>query len=554
MRIVHFPELDSDCSGSDGKSLLHALGIAVSRSLIVRSHEKCLYSEMQDMRKQNDRLTAIFQDMHFCMPPQSWNGSSGATDTISLMVENMRNVQRRRDADWLVLSKGSCVTRMNGRLLSKLVDQSDWDVLFLNVSQDLLGYREKSINGEKHALVGFCRYYEDGMARMPIPKRWPHHLVIRPECLSRGLFTKEWHASLETFINEVEARGMRLAAYNIAGRVSDLMQENGLLETITGECGEGDSTGLVNRFSEERHFAGPVLCEEKEALEGDAIVLGPTVIADKVKIGHAAVVQRCFLAGGAEVPDNTYIANRVVMGDAEACSLSADAIIEKSCQPWDHSFVPDRERYRNWSRFAYANFAKRLFDLIFASLVLIIFLPVAPIIAILIKLDSKGPVFYQACRQGRFGATFGCLKFRSMRTGADTMQDGLRGINEVDGPQFKMADDPRISRVGRFLRETYLDEIPQFINVFLGQMSVVGPRPSPANENTLCPWWRDTRLSISPGVTGLWQVMRTREVGRDFQEWIRYDTEYVERLSLKMDLWIIYRTLASMVGKFAEQF
>lgn len=134
------------------------------------------------------------------------------------------------------------------------------------------------------------------------------------------------------------------------------------------------------------------------------------------------------------------------------------------------------------------------------------------------------------------------------------MQDGLRDINEVDGPQFKMADDPRISRVGRFLRETYLDEIPQFVNVLLGQMSVVGPRPSPEQENTLCPWWRDARLSVRPGVTGMWQVMRTREAGKDFNEWIQYDVEYVEKLSLKMDLWIIYKTFTSMMSRFAEQF
>jgi lipopolysaccharide/colanic/teichoic acid biosynthesis glycosyltransferase len=141
-----------------------------------------------------------------------------------------------------------------------------------------------------------------------------------------------------------------------------------------------------------------------------------------------------------------------------------------------------------------------------------------------------------------------------MRAGADQIQEKLRTVSEVDGPQFKIADDPRITTVGRFLRDTYLDEIPQFYNVLLGQMSVVGPRPSPRSENVLCPLWRDARLSVRPGVTGLWQVNRTREPMLDFQEWIQYDTEYIRRLSWRLDLSICLRTFLQMVGKFTEKF
>jgi lipopolysaccharide/colanic/teichoic acid biosynthesis glycosyltransferase len=108
--------------------------------------------------------------------------------------------------------------------------------------------------------------------------------------------------------------------------------------------------------------------------------------------------------------------------------------------------------------------------------------------------------------------------------------------------------------VGRFLRETYLDEIPQFFNVLCGQMSVVGPRPSPEVENTLCPSWRDARLSVRPGITGLWQVHRTREPQRDFQEWILYDTRYVRDFSFGLDLWICWRTFRRMIESFLSQF
>ncbi len=141
-----------------------------------------------------------------------------------------------------------------------------------------------------------------------------------------------------------------------------------------------------------------------------------------------------------------------------------------------------------------------------------------------------------------------------MHVGAGEIQERLRVISQVDGPQFKIAEDPRISTAGRFLRDTFLDEIPQFLNVLLGQMSVIGPRPSPESENTLCPWWRDARLSVRPGITGLWQVCRTRQPGKDFQEWIHYDTEYVRNLSLRMDLWIFWQTVKKIARDFVHQF
>jgi lipopolysaccharide/colanic/teichoic acid biosynthesis glycosyltransferase len=124
----------------------------------------------------------------------------------------------------------------------------------------------------------------------------------------------------------------------------------------------------------------------------------------------------------------------------------------------------------------------------------------------------------------------------------------------MDGPQFKMTNDPRLSPAGKFLRDTYLDEVPQFLNVLLGQMSVIGPRPSPESENTLCPSWRDARLSVRPGITGLWQICRTRLSGRDFQEWIYFDTKYIRELSLKMDLWICRQTALKMIKNFAAWF
>jgi lipopolysaccharide/colanic/teichoic acid biosynthesis glycosyltransferase len=130
-----------------------------------------------------------------------------------------------------------------------------------------------------------------------------------------------------------------------------------------------------------------------------------------------------------------------------------------------------------------------------------------------------------------------------MRKDAEKIKEKLAKQNQADGPQFFMENDPRLTRIGAFIRKTNLDELPQFFNVLAGHMSVVGPRPSPRRENQFCPAWREARLSVRPGITGLWQVNRTRIRGADFQEWIKYDIEYVENQGWLLDLRIIWKTI-----------
>jgi lipopolysaccharide/colanic/teichoic acid biosynthesis glycosyltransferase len=193
--------------------------------------------------------------------------------------------------------------------------------------------------------------------------------------------------------------------------------------------------------------------------------------------------------------------------------------------------------------------AKRSFDIAFASAGLLGTLPLYPIIMLAIYFEDGRPFFFAHKRETRNGREFPCVKFRSMRKDAEKMKALLKQTNQADGPQFFMEHDPRLTRVGRFLRKYNLDELPQFWNVLTGDMSIVGPRPSPHKENQYCPPWREARLSVRPGITGLWQVKRTRRAGSDFQEWIRYDLEYVEKRSLWMDLQIIWQTIAGILGK-----
>ena len=190
-----------------------------------------------------------------------------------------------------------------------------------------------------------------------------------------------------------------------------------------------------------------------------------------------------------------------------------------------------------------ARISKRLMDLALAGLGLALTLPLYPLIMAAIWIEDGRPFFFVHWRETLGGREFPCIKFRSMKNNAEQIKQRLLADNQADGPQFFMDNDPRLTRVGRFLRNVQLDEIPQFLNVLLGHMSVVGPRPSPYSENQFCPPWREARLSVRPGLTGLWQVCRTRSRGLDFQEWIRYDIEYVENLSPRLDAWIVWRTL-----------
>jgi lipopolysaccharide/colanic/teichoic acid biosynthesis glycosyltransferase len=192
-------------------------------------------------------------------------------------------------------------------------------------------------------------------------------------------------------------------------------------------------------------------------------------------------------------------------------------------------------------------FCKRLFDITFACVALALTLPFYPIIALLIYLEDGRPIFFGHARETKGGGSFDCMKFRSMRRDAEEVRRRILEQNMCDGPQFFIDRDPRLTRVGRILRDLQVDEWPQFFHVLTGKMSVVGPRPLPKPENQYCPAWRETRLSVRPGITGLWQIKRKRLPGLDFQEWIRYDIEYVENRSMAMDLSIIFHSVWMLV-------
>jgi exopolysaccharide biosynthesis polyprenyl glycosylphosphotransferase len=189
---------------------------------------------------------------------------------------------------------------------------------------------------------------------------------------------------------------------------------------------------------------------------------------------------------------------------------------------------------------------KRGFDVVFSILVLIFFSPMLLVIAIAIKRDSPGPVFYLSNRIGKKGLVFRCMKFRTMVEDADERLAGLMDMNERDGLLFKVADDPRITRVGHFLRKYSLDEFPQFFNVLRGEMSVVGPRPPIGSEVREYKLSHLRRLDVTPGITGLWQVQARQNPS--FDSYISLDVTYIENWSIWLDLQIILRTVGVVLA------
>lgn len=190
---------------------------------------------------------------------------------------------------------------------------------------------------------------------------------------------------------------------------------------------------------------------------------------------------------------------------------------------------------------------KRAMDLAGSLAGVLLISPLLMLIAVAIIVESRGGPIYRQARVGRGGKVFTCWKFRSMISGADRMLEGLLAGNEADGIIFKMKDDPRRTRVGKFLRRTSLDELPQLWNVLRGDMSLVGPRPPTVGEVLRYDEHHLGRLAATPGLTGLWQVTLRRE-RHDFADMVALDVEYAERMSLWLDLTILARTVPTVLG------
>jgi len=497
-----------------------------------------------------------------------WAARPGRTIFYSVaLTMDLAEGEDRHRRPWVAIANGRFAAYVNHQLVGQLLETTPADMIAVTATSDLMAGREKLRLTQDNKVVGYRRLYADCMSPLPLPADWPHLLLVRHTVLA-AVWNGGLLADFAPWADRCRAAGLTLQSVAVAGLAYDLESEEGVLAvsqvTLSGAPGSGTAGtwgaeerqalgGDDCRISPQSRLIGPVLLGRQVTVEADAVVVGPTVLCDGSAVGQEAIVDSAIVGTGVSVARRQAVAGCVLTASGRwpGAEPAAAPRAGRSREPGTlrHPGV-----FRSWPRLSYARCFKRIADVVAAVLILILFAPVIPVIALAVKLSSPGPVFFRDKRQGLHGRSFRCMKFRTMRPGADKMQDKLRFVSEVDGPQFKMADDPRITTVGRFLRETYLDEIPQFFNVLWGQMSVVGPRPSPEAENTLCPSWRDARLSVRPGITGLWQVYRTREPYQDFQEWIHYDTQYVREFSFALDLWICWRTFTKMVKNFVSQF
>jgi lipopolysaccharide/colanic/teichoic acid biosynthesis glycosyltransferase len=324
-----------------------------------------------------------------------------------------------------------------------------------------------------------------------------------------------------------------------------LMSERVVRAGAGGIGGSQPQIGSGAKVHESARLRGPVIVQDNALIEANATVIGPAVIGTAATVGADAVVVQCVVQPSAEIAAGSVVRHRLVSGAATEDSHAPSTYDPSRIL----TLTPELRDEPNRPRRFYPT-VKRLVESLVASFALILLAPLLALIALLIKVESAGPVFFSDRREAKGGKTFRCLKFRTMVMGADAMQRDLLSKNEVDGPQFKLDKDPRVTRVGQWIRPCSLDELPQLVNVALGEMSLVGPRPSPFRENQTCVPWREGRLSVRPGITGLWQVCRNNRGSGDFHQWIYYDLLYVKHASAQVDLKIILATIVTLGGKW----
>jgi lipopolysaccharide/colanic/teichoic acid biosynthesis glycosyltransferase len=419
-----------------------------------------------------------------------------------------------KTAELFLLTPSGSLTKFDLRPLMKIINCSKPQVVFVKLKETRgNGYRERIVTDDQNRFLRFQRMY-GGVDRRST------NIALTPE----PLIARAWQISpnLEVglaFLREHISEG-RLAEISLPGCFYNTVVASDLMQCVRDLV---DAWKRPNAVLTRIHEVSSGVWADKGAwVDPDAKLVGP------IWIGAGRVVDRkTSIVGPAVLWDDPAARPRIPRVAWERIKTSPTGRRKSR-----------RERKEGFARSA----QKRVFDILFALFAIAITAPFYPLIMLAIWLEDGRPFFFAHRRETIGGGEFPCLKFRSMFRNAEQVKAEYRHKNQVDGPQFFIEDDPRHTRVGRFLRKSKLDELPQFFNVLVGQMSVVGPRPSPFVENQYCPAWREARLSVRPGITGLWQLKQTRQKGLDFQEWIKYDIQYVENSSWRLDLWILWHT------------
>jgi lipopolysaccharide/colanic/teichoic acid biosynthesis glycosyltransferase len=371
-------------------------------------------------------------------------------------------------------------------------------------------------------------------------------------------------ASLTDLRQTLAARGVPSRDIPMQDSGLDLRDEAGLLvaneyfirtDRRVVDQGTPVYVGAGHSIHETARLTGTVVIHDEARLDENVIVFGPAVIGAGARVSSGAVVVHATVGPDCTVPSGTVVHNGTwfeaspdpARSDNRPFSYSdrLPRLLADARGGPDDRGDDAADRDDRYPRVP----LKRSFDVFVAALALIVLSPLLLVVAAAVWLESRGPVLYGDRREGIGGRVFRCWKFRTMYPGAHDAQKELKSLDKMDGPHFKLDVDPRVTRVGRVLRALNLDELPQLVNVFTGEMSLVGPRPSPFRENQVCVPWRDARLSVRPGITGFWQVCRHDRSSGDFHQWIEYDLLYVQNISFVLDLKILLATLLTLGGK-----
>lgn len=353
-----------------------------------------------------------------------------------------------------------------------------------------------------------------------------------PRLYKAGLHVQIYEVNGEGYVRQVRTL---LDFYEANWDVLDRRLLNGF---SGGQKMGGDEVWIGEGASIARsaHLIGPVVIGKGAIIEDECQIIGPAVIGDYGIIKAGTILRESVLLPRSIIPMSSRVEYALWSDKQEVHCFRENGNPRHN---YENGHPVDESVHKN--SFSVYSYFKRITDILFSAAGLVFLFPLFLIIAVIVKLDSNGPVFYTQRRCGVNGMEFPMVKFRTMIFNAEKLQEELSKTKDVDGPVFKMVSDPRITKVGGFLRRTSLDELPQLWNVFKGEMSLIGPRPLIMEEMKCNPLWRDIRLSVKPGITGLWQINGRGE--KSFHEWIKYDISYVQDQSFPLDIKIFIKTI-----------
>lgn len=374
----------------------------------------------------------------------------------------------------------------------------------------------------------------------------------------------------EQLVPLLPSRGCAVQEVPLRGTVNELHSFDDYLEAnheAARSAPQKDSLASLNvRVSKMATLQGPVLIGRNTIIGAHCVIVGPAVIGSDCSIGRGVFIHRSVIDSHVRIRSNCHIQKSIVLKGAD---VKPHSHLLKTIGVNGVQFAPAHQRLfksspscRGWGvhhternalpmsrgrevKAVPVYFLKRFLDVSVTALLSPVIVPLGLFLGALIKITSSGPVIFMETRLGQNGRAFTMYKLRTMIDNAHLQQDVLQEKKQGDGPMFKLEADPRVTSLGRWLRKTSLDELPQFWNVLKGDMSLVGPRPLSAREMKWNPSWKEMRLLVKPGITGLWQVKTG--VYSDFSDWIIYDLQYVRNCALGLDLKILMWTVARVI-------